>query len=155
MPQVSKGGKFIFGISHIWEDLTIQIPKQAIHEYALADVENIILITGSKATGGFCITTYPLLSSSKLCHILTDCPQLREQTLPMGKLITYKGRGYTWLPIGKEGVISLPPNLMRELSLQVHSKLLAIRSSNIAFTMGAKGPLWEKVHAFNDDITQY
>ena len=34
-------------------------------------------------------------------------------------------------------------------------EILAIRSSNIAFTMGAKGPLWEKVHAFNGDITQY
>lgn len=51
MPQITKGGKFIFGISHIREDLTIQIPKQAIHEYALNDVKNIILITGSKATG--------------------------------------------------------------------------------------------------------
>ena len=58
MPQITKGGKFIFGISHIREDLTIQIPEQAVHEYALTDIENIILITGSKATGGFCITTY-------------------------------------------------------------------------------------------------
>ena len=72
----------------------------------------------------------------------------------MGKLITYKGRGYTWLPI-EEGIINLTPDLMMALKLQVHSELLAIRSSNIAFTMGAKGPLWEKVHAFNGDITQY
>lgn len=120
MPQITKGGKFIFGISHIREDLTIQIPEQAVHEYALTDIENIILITGSKATGGFCITTYSLLSSSKLCHILTDCPQLREQTLPMGKLITYKGRGYTWVPIGKGGIISLTPELMRTLSGSVN-----------------------------------
>ena len=40
--------------------------------------------------------------------------------------------------------VSLTPELMRALRLQVHSELLAIRSSNIAFTMGAKGPLWEK-----------
>ncbi len=155
MPQITKGGKFIFGISHIREDLTIQIPEQAIYEYALADVEDIILITGSKTTGGFCITTYPLLSSSKLRHILTDCTQLRERVVPMAKLITYKGRGYTWMPIGEGGIISLTPDLMMAISLQVHSELLAIRSSNIAFTMGAKGPLWEKVYAFNGDITQY
>ena len=41
-------------------------------------------------------------------------------------------------------MISLTPELMRALRLQVHSELLAIRSSNIAFTMGAKGPLWGK-----------
>lgn len=152
---MTKGGKFIFGISHIREDLTIRIPEQAVHEYALTDVENIILITGSKATGGFCITTYPLLSASKLFHILTDCHQLREKTLPMDKLIIYKGRGYTWLPIGKGGIINLIPDLMKALGLQVNSELLAIRSSNLAFTMGAKGPLWEKAHAFKGEITRY
>ncbi|WP_235315076.1 hypothetical protein [Porphyromonas gulae] len=73
----------------------------------------------------------------------------------MGKLITYKGRGYTWVPIGEGGMISLTPELMKALRLQVHSELLAIRSINIAFTMGAKGPLWEKAQAFNGEITRY
>ena len=144
---------FPCNLQSVWQVVT------SLTDYSWrSDVEKIEVISDTQfveITKSGYKTTYPLLSSSKLCHILTDCPQLREQTLPMGKLITYKGRGYTWLPIGKEGVISLPPDLMRELSLQVHSKLLAIRSSNIAFTMGAKGPLWEKVHAFNGDITQY
>lgn len=52
-------------------------------------------------------------------------------------------------------MISLTPELMRALRLQVHSELLAIRSSNIAFTMGAKGPLWGKAQAFNGEITRY
>ena len=31
-------------------------------------------------------------------------------------------------------------------------KLLSIRSSNIAFTMGAKGPLLEKAENYNGEI---
>lgn len=34
-------------------------------------------------------------------------------------------------------------------------ELLSIRSSDIAFTMGAKGPLLEKARNFQGDIAKY
>ena len=37
MPQMNKGGKFIFGKSLIHNDGTIQIPAQAIKEYCIVD----------------------------------------------------------------------------------------------------------------------
>lgn len=33
MPQLNKGGKFVFGLSSIHDDLTVQFPKQALEEY--------------------------------------------------------------------------------------------------------------------------
>ena len=33
MPQLNKGGKFVFGLSVIRSDLTIHIPPQALLEY--------------------------------------------------------------------------------------------------------------------------
>ena len=33
--------------------------------------------------------------------------------------------------------------------------LVSIRSSDIAFTMGAKGPLLEKAHNYNGNIERY
>lgn len=106
MPQLNKGGKFIFGLSVIHPDLTIHFPPQALSEYDAARDGKVIIFTGSKITGGFCVTTYSLLSNSKLKHILEECP-------------------------------------------------IAIRSSDIAFTMGAKGPLLEKAHNFQGDIERY
>lgn len=41
------------------------------------------------------------------------------------------------------------------LKLQAGIELLSIRSSDIAFTMGAKGPLLEKVHNFQGNIAKY
>ena len=35
MPQIGKGGKFIFGWSIIKADRTIQIPDQAVEEYQI------------------------------------------------------------------------------------------------------------------------
>ena len=37
MPQMNKGGKFIFGRSVIREDRTIQLPAQAAEEYRIAE----------------------------------------------------------------------------------------------------------------------
>lgn len=53
MPQLNKGGKFVFGLSVIHPDLTIHIPPQALLEYDATRDGKIIIFTGSKITGGF------------------------------------------------------------------------------------------------------
>ena len=87
MPQLNKGGKFVFGLSVIHPDLTIHIPPQALSEYDATRDGKIIIFTGSKITGGFCVTTYSLLRGSKLKHILEDCPALRDCLLSEGEFI--------------------------------------------------------------------
>ena len=56
MPQMNKGGKFIFGKSLIREDGSIRFPAQAIDEYHITAEGKVYLFTGSKSTGGFCVT---------------------------------------------------------------------------------------------------
>ena len=51
MPQMNKGGKFIFGKSLIRDDLTIHLPTQALTEYNATAEGKIYLFTGSKVTG--------------------------------------------------------------------------------------------------------
>ena len=41
------------------------------------------------------------------------------------------------------------------LGLKIDMQLLSIRSSDIAFTMGAKGPLLEKSENFDGEIKVY
>lgn len=155
MPQLNKGGKFIFGLSVVNEDLTIHIPPPALSEYNATRDGKIIIFTGSKITGGFCVTTYSLLSGSKLRHILQECPTLRDCQLSEGEFIQYKGRKYAWLDIDSDGVIKLPQSTLEILELKSGMELLSIRSSDIAFTMGAKGPLLEKAYSFRGNIERY
>jgi len=155
MPQLNKGGKFVFGLSVVNEDLTIHIPPQALSEYNATQDGKIIIFTGSKITGGFCVTTYSLLLGSKLRHILKECPALKECQLSEGEFIQYKGRKYAWLDIDSNGIIKLPQSTLEVLELQSGMELLSIRSSGIAFTMGAKGPLLEKAHNFHGEIKRY
>lgn len=155
MPQLNKGGKFVFGLSVIGDQNEMQIPEQAIREYNITKDDKIIIFTGANATGGFCITSHVLLSNSKLKHILDDCPALAGYELQEGSFLRYKGRGYTWLAISPSGVIRLPEHTMKYLNLSVGDALMSIRSSDIAFTMGARGPLMDKVHSYNGIIPEY
>lgn len=155
MPQMNKGGKFIFGKSLIREDLTVHLPTQAITEYDAAAEGKVYLFTGSKITGGFCVTRKGLLEPSKLGHIIAENPSLKNYRVPEGEFIRYKGRSYCWIDISENGVIQLTHEMMNFLELKIGMELLAIRSSDIAFTMGAKGPLLEKADNYNGKIIIY
>lgn len=155
MPQLNKGGKFIFGFSVIRPDLTLRLPPQTLTEYDIAKDRKIIIFTGSKVTGGFCVTNFSLLSGSKLRHILEECGGLADGSLPEGDFIRYKGRGYAWLPIDGGGMVRLTPGTMESLQLHPGTELLSIRSSDIAFTMGAKGPLLDRAYQYSGEINRY
>lgn len=155
MPQMNKGGKYIFGISVIREDGSIQFPTQAVEEYRIADEGKVYLFTGSKSTGGFCVTRRGLLLPSKLGKILEETPTLRDYTAKQGRFILYKGRSYCWTEITQSGRIILTAEMMNFLEIQPGMPLLSIRSSDIAFTMGAKGPLLEKAKNYEGSIPQF
>lgn len=155
MPQMNKGGKFIFGKSLIRSDLTVHLPVQAIKEYNATAEGKVYLFTGSKSTGGFCVTRKGLLEPSKLGHILTDNPALQNYQTTEGEFVKYKGRSYCWVNISKNGVIQLNQQILDFLNLKIGMKLLSIRSSDIAFTMGATGPLLEKAHNYEGEIPLY
>lgn len=129
MPQLNKGGKFVFGKSLIREDGSLQIPPQAVEEYAICSEGRVYLFTGAKATGGFCVTRRGLLLPSKLGHILEENPALRDYALLEGSFIPYKGRKYCWLAVSPDGWLRLTPAMLQVLDLAPGQKLMAVRSS--------------------------
>ncbi len=152
MPQMNRGGKFIFGQSIIRENGVVQIPTQAVEEYGIAMEGKVYLFTGSKSTGGFCVTRKGLLAPSKLGHLLADLPALRDYSARCGEFLPYKGRFYCWACISESGQIALTKEMLDFLQLKPSMRLLSIRSSDIAFTMGAKGPLLEKAQNYQGTI---
>lgn len=85
-----------------------------------------------------------MLEPSKLRHILNDNPALQNYQTVEGEFIGYKGRSYYWVNISENGVVQLNQKILDFLNLRVGMELLSIRSSDIAFTMGAMGPLLER-----------
>ena len=154
MPKMTKGGKYIFGWSRIRVNGELIFPRMAVDEYNLQEETYIYIVSGSKQTGGFCVMTDPLLSHSKLKNILKENSSLADRSLSEGELIAYKGRKYGWLSL-KENTVYLSNDLMKMLEIKVGDKLLAIRSSDIAFTMGVKGRLIEKANGYRGIIEEF
>ena len=152
MPQMNKGGKFILGESVIRHNGLVHLPPQAVEEYRIAAEEKAYLFTGSKSTGGFCVTRQKLLLPSKLGHILTETPELLHYEVPAGTFLPYKGRACCWIAISETGAIQLTEKMLNFLHLEPGLRLLSICSSDIAFTMGAKGPLLERAGHFQGEI---
>lgn len=152
MPQLAKGGKFVFGKSLVREGYVVRFPPRAAQEYDIAREGRVYLITGSKSTGGFCVTRKGLLYPSKIGNILRDTPALQNYELPEGEFVRYKGRSYCWTAVSPDGTIALPAPAAAFLRLAIGMELLCIRSSDIAFVMGAKGPLLEQAAAYDGVI---
>ena len=98
------------------------------------------------------MTRQGLLLPSKLGHILTGTPVLLHYEVPDGTFVPYKGRSYCWTTVSASGGILLTEEMMAFLHLKPGMRLLSIRSSDIAFTMGAKGPLLEQAAHFDGEI---
>lgn len=154
MPQLNKGGKFVYGFSIINDDLSIKFPPGVLQEYKIKNEDKIIIFSSSKTTGGFCVTTKNLLENSKLNHILKNLPQLKNFEMPNGKPIKYKNKIYTWLNIC-DGKVTLTDEILKAFELERKMKLLSIKSSDIAFTMGAKGILLKRANEYKGEIEVY
>lgn len=155
MPQLNKGGKFVFGKSLVREDGSLCLPPHAVEEYDICREGRVYLFTGAKATGGFCVTRRGLLLPSKLGHILDDVPGLRDYALGEGEFAPYKGRSYCWLEVSTKGRLRLTLPMLDRLAVSPGDELMCIRSSDIAFTLGHHGPLLERAKNYQGDIPVY
>lgn len=151
MPQVTKGGKYIFGWSIVGDTGLVALPAMAVEEYSIDCEQKVVLFTGSKKTGGFCVTRVGLLQQSPI-PILNDHPELESYQTAEGTFFSYKGRKYGWVSITKPGLIQLTKEMMDVLQISPGTKLLSIRGSCYAFVMGARGPLLERAENYDGDI---
>jgi hypothetical protein len=144
MPQITKGGKYVFGWSKIRGNGEFRILDEAVQEYNLETGEKIILASGSKTSGGFSIAKKSAIAQSAISSILTENPKLSNFQIAEGQTIQFKSRRYCWVSIHDNGLVVLPPSALEAYGIHSGDCLLSIRSSNIAIGFAVKGPLIEK-----------
>ena len=144
MPQIEKGGKYIFGWSVISEDNRILIPEEAQHKYQLTHGYRVILIPGSKTSGGFCIAKKSRLEAAKLSDILMHSPDLTEFRIEEGKVVNIGGRSLCWTTVRDNGQLLLSSTALHAYGLRPGDHLLVVRGSYVGIGMAVKGPLVEE-----------
>jgi bifunctional DNA-binding transcriptional regulator/antitoxin component of YhaV-PrlF toxin-antitoxin module len=143
MPQLVKGGKHVFGWSKVGEEGSIVIPSEAFEEYRLITGENVILMSGSKTSGGFGLVKRVSLRESQLSILLDKCPQLAEFRIPEGTVVEYEGRVYCWVTMCDER-ITVPVRTLSRYGIKPGDHLLAARGSGLALGFIVRGPIVEE-----------
>jgi hypothetical protein len=119
MPQLAKGGKWVFGWVVVGPRREIRIPPEAYAEYGFQAGEEVVFLAGSRKSGGFGIGRPEKLARSKI--------PLERRAI---------GRG----TIGPSGIIELPP----ETGILPGERLLAGRGSGFALGFLRQGPILEE-----------
>jgi hypothetical protein len=119
MPQLAKGGKWVFGWVIVSPQREIRIPPEAYAEYGYQAGEEVIFLAGSRRSGGFSIGRTQKLATSKI--------PLERRALCRAKM-------------GEAGRIKLPP----ETGVQPGDRLLAGRGSGLALGFLRQGPIFQE-----------
>ncbi|MBN2148105.1 MAG: hypothetical protein JW726_11990 [Anaerolineales bacterium] len=117
MPQLIKGGKWVFGWCIVGPGGAIHIPPQAYNEYGFQTGETLLITRGSKRSGGIGIGRSEKLGASIL------------QSRCIGRT-TMQAGGCVILPL--------------EAGIQPGERLLAVRGSGLALGFVQRGPILEE-----------
>lgn len=155
MPRISKGGKHIFGWTAVSESGSVRIPDEAIREYRLRSEEKVILISGSKTSGGFCVSRKGLLKRSVMGAFFSSYPEWERGTLPEGRCGQYKGRRFGWAIMRPDGTIQIPESALKSLRVHKGDSLLVVRGSRMGCALAVRGRIVETARKYAGSIPRY
>lgn len=122
IPQLVKGGKWVFGWARVNSDCCLVVPPSALIEYDFHEGELLLVIPGSRTSGGFALAAPSALDSSSIG----------------GRKVL----GKTQLEAGKR--VYIPVHILDKLEIVPGSKLLVVRGSGLAVGLVSKGPIFEE-----------
>ncbi len=143
MPQLVKGGKHTFGWSRVGDSGGIIIPPEALGEYGLKESEKLILVPGSRTSGGFGLGSVESVKRTPMGVALEVHPGLGEFRMPEGEVIEHKGKPYCWVEL-RSGGITVPLKTLEKYGIGPGDRLLVIRGSGLAIGFTVRGPIVEE-----------
>ena len=148
LPQLVKGGKHVYGWSEVGTTGRIAVPDEALAEYKLMAPCQVILLSGSKRSGGFALTTVSLLKNSVLSRLLDENPKLAGFQLPKGETIMVAGKPCCWVTLNTDGCITVPLKTLKQYGSNAGDHLLSVRGSRLALAFCVKGPLIDEAKQY-------
>lgn len=117
MPQLAKGGKWVFGWTTVGQDLDVVVPPAAYQEYGFQTHEEVVFLRGSRTSGGFIM--------GKRSKVLASIIKTR---------IVAEGL------MGEMMHVRLPSSL----GFNIGEKLLVVRGSGLALSFLHHGRIYEE-----------
>ena len=119
MPQLVKGGKWVFGWASVGPGRALTIPPEAWEEYRFRAGDEVTFIAGSRRSGGFGLSHPRLLAAAP--------GLLQTRALAKGR-------------VEEQGRVMVP----EETGVQPGDRLLVVRGSGRALGFVTRGPIYEE-----------
>ena len=143
MPQLVKGGKHAFGWSVVGSEGEIALPPEAVEEYEFEEPEWLILIPGSRTSGGFGLGTTKSVGESLIGALIKANPEWARHEGTAGEVVERGGRPYCWAEL-RGGRVVIPLETLAKYGIESGDKLLVIRGSGRALGFAVRGPIVEE-----------
>jgi hypothetical protein len=119
MPQLVKGGKWVFGWTVMSSAGEVRIPPKAYAEYGFQTGGTVVILPGSRRSGGCGVARQKKLAGSQI--------SLAQHML---------GKGV----VGKNERVAFP----NAAGVQPGERLLVVRGSGLALGFVQRGPIYEE-----------
>lgn len=129
MPQLARGGKWVFGWVVVGPAGELAVPAEAWTEYGFQVGEEVVYLAGSRTSGGFALSTARLLSGS--ARLMESRAMARGQ---------FEAERRLRLPAG--------------ISVASGDRLLVVRGSGKALGFLARGPIWQEAQHHPDLVCE-
>lgn len=143
MPQLVKGGKYVFGWSVVSPEGCIVIPPETFEEYGFSEQTRAIVFSGSKTSGGFVLVLPDVLQSSQLSPILKRCPELSDYRLPQGQTVHCGTKVCCWVTL-RDNRFLLPESTLTQYGVTFEDCVLVVRGSGLGPSFIVRGRIVEE-----------
>jgi len=134
VPQLERGGKYVFGWSVLHPDGSVRLPPEAVVEYGLPRQGSLVVMSGSKTSRGMRVGTAARLEGTVLDP---------ASAIPCGGGLARLKSSLVATAMIHDGMMTVPAAALDAFGLSAGDRLLVIRGSNLAFVMAQTGPLVE------------
>jgi len=143
MPQLVKGGKHAFGWSVVGIGGEVVLPPEAISEYGFKESEWLVLIPGSRTSGGFGLGKTMSVAESPIGAVLKAHPEWARHEGTVGEVVEHGGKPYCWAEL-RRGRVVIPLEMLAKYGIKAGARLLVIRGSGRALGFAVRGPIVEE-----------
>lgn len=138
MPQLAKGGKHVYGWSRVGESGMIVIPPEALKEYHFKDSDRLVLLRGSKASGGFALGSLQAIDRSVLGTVFGSHSEPIDPQPPNGQVLGQIERPLSSVHL-QGGAVEIPVTTLAKYGIRVGDVLLVVRGSSLAIAFALRG----------------
>lgn len=143
MPQLVKGGKYVFGWSIVNPEGRITIPPEAFEEYGFVGHSRGILISSSKTSGGFAVAVPDTLKASQLSVLLKQCPDLAGFRISESEVVKCGQKVCCWVTLHDNHFV-VPEHTLQCYGVTHGVLLLVVRGSGLAPAFIVRGRIVEE-----------